>query len=188
MTAKDVTPSEVIGWKLLREEVLKRDGHRCRNCASDKHLEVHHLQPVAAESDGVDENGYALSGDRRIVPASGLLTLCKLCHDALHEARVISRHAVDVSLLGPVPAQEREWNNIFELWELNGRVLPFKVMREGWNQELDHFTLVERVEIKRWPYGFAWGRYIREGKAGEQQKIGGAGSYQWRLIGRAPPN
>jgi 5-methylcytosine-specific restriction endonuclease McrA len=29
-------------WKELRASILERDGHRCRNCGSEKELTVHH--------------------------------------------------------------------------------------------------------------------------------------------------
>jgi hypothetical protein len=174
---------ERVGWQRLKERILARDGHRCRNCTSERYLEVHHWQPVAEECSGVDVRGYSTSGqDARIVPESGLVTLCQICHNALTEARKIVRLSEDSSLLGPVSVPERDWHNIFELWALNDRQLPMKVVRESWNQTADHYMLVERIEIRRWPYGFAWGRYFRNGEAAEQQKIGSAGSYQWRKL------
>ncbi|AZO63055.1 MAG: hypothetical protein EOQ54_26900 [Mesorhizobium sp.] len=74
------------------------------------------------------------------------------------------------------------WRNIFQLWELNGRTVPFDVIKESWLQLPSHFIRVERVVIKKWPYGFAWGRYVRDGVAAEQQQISGAGTYSWRRV------
>ena len=57
-----------------------------------------------------------------------------------------------------------------------------KVLKETWNPDTDHFFLVERIEIRKWPYGFAWGRYHRDGKSDAQQKISAAGTYQWKRV------
>jgi hypothetical protein len=38
---------------------------------------------------------------------------------------------------------------------------------------------VEKIQISKWPYGFAWGRYFREGETGELDKITSAGTYSW---------
>lgn len=47
--------------------------------------------------------------------------------------------------------------------------------------KVSQYYLVERVEIGKWPYGKAWGRYVREGVAGELEKIANSGTYTWRL-------
>ena len=49
----------------LREEILERDGHRCRGCRSAGRLHVHHRRP------GVN--------DREL-----LISLCAACHARLH--------------------------------------------------------------------------------------------------------
>jgi len=46
--------------------------------------------------------------------------------------------------------------NIFELWKENGEKLPFRIRRDNWLMP-DVFILVEKVEIKKWPYGIAHG-------------------------------
>lgn len=173
---------ERVSWQRLRASVLARDGDRCRNCTSDKYLEVHHWQPVAAESAGIDGRGYSTGCDPQIVPESGLVTLCQVCHSALTDARKIVRMSEDPMRLGPVFVPERDCHNIFELWALNDRHLPMKVVRGSWNQAADHHMLVERIEIRKWPYGHAWGRYCRNGEVAEEQKIGSAGSYQWGKV------
>jgi hypothetical protein len=120
--------------------------------------------------------------DPLLVPETGLVTLCLICHGSLTKARERAEIRDDISKLGPLTVPEREWSNIFELWDVNERQLPFKVVRESWNQASDHYILVERIEVRNWPYGFAWGRYFRDGKAGEEHKIGSGGSFQWRKI------
>jgi hypothetical protein len=52
--------------------------------------------------------------------------------------------------------------NVFQLWKEGGERLPFKVIRWTWNNATSAF-LVERIEIGKWPYGKAWGRFIRNG-------------------------
>ena len=177
MESQDTTGRDSVSWQRLRTRVLERDGHRCRNCTSKEYLEVHHWQPVAVDSAGIDARGY--SGNPQIVPEPRLVTLCQICHSALTEARKIVRLSNDSSRLGPVSVQER---TVFELWALNDRQLSMQVVRERWRQSADHYMLVERIEIRNWPYGFAWGRYYRNGEAAEEQKIGSAGSYEWREL------
>jgi hypothetical protein len=169
-------------WMQLRASILERDGHRCRNCGSEKELTVHHWRPVASESEGVSAWGYGEGANPIVVPASGLVTVCVICHGSLEAARERVKIRDRVEELAPQTVPERDWHNIFEVWDQNGRTLPFKVVRESWSQTGNHYYLVEKIEIRYWPYGFAWGRYVRDGNAGEEQKIRGAGSYQWRKV------
>ena len=83
-------------------------------------------------------------------------------------------------------------SNIFELWRHNGELLPFGARRASW-AETTH-VVVEEIEIRRWPYGDAFGWvYVR----GEKQPrldakvpfsargvpdISCAGSYQWSFV------
>ena len=57
-------PGELKTW---RDEVMKRDGHICALCGSDKNLHVHHIKPVKLEP------FFALDPDYG-------LTLCQTCH------------------------------------------------------------------------------------------------------------
>lgn len=77
----------------------------------------------------------------------------------------ITAHAPDegVSLPEPASVPAGDWHNIFELWVLNDRKLPMKVVRESWSPASDHYMLVEKIEVRKWPYGYAWGRYVRNG-------------------------
>jgi len=83
--------------------------------------------------------------------------------------------------------------NIFEIWKDNGEVIPFAVRRNNWSSE--YYTVVEKIEIKKWPYGNAYGyptkngiysnhyEYSREWK--ENKIIPCAGSFQWSLVPNA---
>lgn len=82
--------------------------------------------------------------------------------------------------------------NIFELWRENGEKLPFKVRRENWTMP-NVFILVEDIEIKKWPYGTAYGKSMNIIKSGEEiisnnqyhcrnGIVGCAGCYQWILF------
>ena len=62
----------------VRQEVLRRDGYRCRECdwshdewnpSDPRHLELHHVKHHAKGGENVKEN---------------LNTLCTVCHDRLH--------------------------------------------------------------------------------------------------------
>lgn len=54
-------------WKVLRLEILERDGFKCRSCGSPRRLEVDHVKPV--------RNAPHLSFDK-----ANLQTLCAACH------------------------------------------------------------------------------------------------------------
>jgi hypothetical protein len=172
-------------WLALRERILERDGRKCRNCLSADLLNIHHWRPMAAEAEGVTNWGYSETGNPLLVPESALVTLCRLCHSVLEDSRrrmVRLRNVESEPEPGPPHTEAVGSRNIFQLWELNGRTVPFKAIKESWLQSSSHFMLIERVVIKKWPYGFAWGCYVRDGVAGEQQKINGAGTYSWRMV------
>jgi len=78
---------------------------------------------------------------------------------------------------------DTEWKNIFQLWQENGGQLPFTVAKSTWSAEAGHYLVVEKIDIKKWPYGFAWGQYHWNGVPGERGKISAAGTYNWRLVG-----
>ena len=56
-------------WKALRENTLDRDNHKCRICGKTIGLDVHHIN---------GQNRFNES------PAD-LMTLCRKCHDIIHE-------------------------------------------------------------------------------------------------------
>ena len=64
------------GYANTKAYVLTRDGYTCQRCqgkTKDQRLEVHHL--VFRSQQGSDDE-------------ANLLTLCKTCHDGLHEGRI----------------------------------------------------------------------------------------------------
>ena len=79
--------------------------------------------------------------------------------------------------------------NVFEIWDENGRKLPFSVRRDTWGPE--YCAVVEEIEIRKWPYGIARGYSARNGcrnthfsydsKWRQDRQIPNAGSYQWTL-------
>lgn len=71
-------------------------------------------------------------------------------------------------------------SNVFQLWKDGGEKLPFKVIRWTWSHT--SYFIVEEVQIGKWPYGKAWGRFVRDGVHGELQQIDNAGSYHWKAV------
>jgi hypothetical protein len=74
-----------------------------------------------------------------------------------------------------------ERNNLFELWKQNNEQLPFKATLDSWSEEAGHYVLIEKIEIKKWPYGTAYGQYFFYGKAGRIGKIDNSGTYRWKI-------
>lgn len=80
--------------------------------------------------------------------------------------------------------------NIFQIWESLGRITPFAVRRDNWRSEF--YTIVERIECEKMPYGKAFGFSVAQGqysdhydydkKWRESGSIPSAGSYQWTLV------
>lgn len=168
-------------WLELSKAVRVRDGHSCRNCGAGDHLEVHHWLPLPEHQRLVDQRGYAKVGNPLIVHESGLVTLCRECHSALTERR--TRQAIlSRPELRKLAVPDRKSDNVFELWALNDKRVPFNVCKDTWSLQTAQFYQVERIEITKWPYGHAWGRYVRDGVEGDYGKIPNAGTYSWRLI------
>ncbi|MEA1975968.1 MAG: RNA-guided endonuclease IscB [Bacillota bacterium] len=66
----------LYGYSNKREFALKRDNYKCQHCkgkSKDSKLEVHHI--VFRSNDGSDE-------------PENLITLCKTCHDKLHDGKI----------------------------------------------------------------------------------------------------
>ncbi len=74
---KRTTPQE------LKDEVRKRDGHRCRWCGAAKMLEVHHVQYLSQGGQDHEHN---------------LLTLCKAHHDLAHSNKTAYQKTLQLVL------------------------------------------------------------------------------------------
>ena len=59
-------------WRHLRDQALRRDGHRCRLCRNAKATSVHH-------------RSYEHCDDNFVAPLDDLVSLCMRCHDIVHE-------------------------------------------------------------------------------------------------------
>jgi hypothetical protein len=179
---KDYPDYSCIGWLQLRAEIVERDGHVCRNCGYGEGLQVHHCLPLAEYADQVDHLGYAKGKCPLRVHTSGLITLCAECHREMTERRRRRALHANRRLRTMSGDEAHHLHNIFELWALNGETVPFKVFRYGWSKMADHYYLVEKLEIRKWPYGTAWGTYYRNGEPLNGGKIAGAGTYRWQYV------
>ena len=56
-------------YKLLQQQVLRRDGWKCQFCGSRSNLEVHHKEFRSQGGDDSEEN---------------LISLCAGCHSRVH--------------------------------------------------------------------------------------------------------
>lgn len=65
-------------WRKKREEILKRDSHKCRNCGSEKNLQVHHRQYHYNKVTGFAKQIWDYKD-------KFLITLCKACHETGHK-------------------------------------------------------------------------------------------------------
>lgn len=74
-----------------------------------------------------------------------------------------------------------EEKNLFQLWKENNEQLPFKAILNSWSEEAGHYALIEKIEIKKWPYGTAYGQYFFHGNPGKIGKIDNAGCYRWEI-------
>ena len=63
-------------WKAKREERLKHDKYQCQLCHTAKNLVVHHVT--------YDRLGHE--------DLSDLVTLCKKCHESVHEKDLENKH------------------------------------------------------------------------------------------------
>ena len=62
-------------WRRKRREILKKHGFRCELCGSGTNLNVHHITYENLPDECDDD----------------LLSVCKRCHDKIHEADVKSK-------------------------------------------------------------------------------------------------
>jgi len=87
----------------------------------------------------------------------------------------------------------KEGKNIFQIWEELGQKTPFAVRRANWGPEF--YTVVVQVEIKKFPYGYAYGYPTHNGVYSDHYEydkywrerglIPCGGCYQWTLVPNA---
>lgn len=78
--------------------------------------------------------------------------------------------------------EQIEPKNIFELWRENGENLPIFVRKGTWSDAKGHYARIDRIEVKNWPYGIAYGQYFFHGRAGKKGQIDASGTYQWKIV------
>lgn len=76
-------------WNALRWEVLKRDGFKCVQCQSKRHLQVDHIRAVRDYPEGSYEIG-------------NLQALCRRCHSA----------KTRIEIHGELPPERLAWKNL----------------------------------------------------------------------------
>lgn len=76
-------------WRVLRMEILERDGFACRSCGSAGRLEVDHIQPVRTHPELSYEPG-------------NLQALCPSCHT--RKTRIECGHK-------PLPEPRQSWRD-----------------------------------------------------------------------------
>ena len=64
-------------WKMKREKILDRDGHKCQWCGRTDHLQVHHKYYMK-----YPDGRFAEPWD---YPDDKLITLCEDCHRKWHQ-------------------------------------------------------------------------------------------------------
>lgn len=69
---------EDVRWKAKTIQIKKRDGHKCRNCGTNKYLSVHHRQYHFILSLNQFKNPWDY-------PEDLLITLCNKCHFSGHK-------------------------------------------------------------------------------------------------------
>lgn len=87
----------------------------------------------------------------------------------------------------------RKEKNIIQIWQEIGENVPFAVRNYRWSDQ--YYTIVEKVEIGKWPYGYAYGyptingqysdHYERNKEWREKRWIPLAGCYQWTFVENA---
>ena len=70
---KDNIQFRGVGWKVIRQDILRRDGFVCRNpkCTSVDELDVHHIKRYIISKDNSPKN---------------LITLCGKCHKSVENS------------------------------------------------------------------------------------------------------
>lgn len=76
-------------WRIIRDEILERDGHRCTRCGGTDRVQVHHVVPYRYSKSHAPSN---------------LTTLCRSCH-SIEEIKCNA--AMRATLLNGKPRREK---------------------------------------------------------------------------------
>jgi 5-methylcytosine-specific restriction protein A len=124
-------------WRLIRREVLERDGHRCRAEGCDaRATEVDHEVPVRLG--GTDD-------------MSNLFSLCKPCHSrkTMRELRGDGRILGTEDRLPPPSTTDSETERVRVHRELKERVM--ELMRQGWaDQQIANELGCSTLHFRKW--------------------------------------
>jgi hypothetical protein len=73
-----------------------------------------------------------------------------------------------------------KFENVLQIWDRSGRVLPFSVRRRSWSDR--SVFVVRRVVVKKFPYGKVYGDFYRDGVVSKRHKnivLACSGCYEW---------
>lgn len=154
-------------WQTLRAKALERDGRSCQTCGHKKSLHVHHRRYPK-------RLGHE--------PLTYLITLCKDCHEAIHEAlkragRKIPGDWSSKPAKASKPERLTKWQEILlkvptddEFWlppKDDGKLFRYKDFREFFKSPLKGLRLFTRRKVgRRWYYmitdeGLAERKYLK---------------------------
>jgi len=84
-----------LRWKTLRERIASRDGRACVQCRGGGELHVHHSH-------------YRAGREPWEYRDSDLFTLCKKCHDKVHDLPVVKATPVEIQHGNPAIRAAKE--------------------------------------------------------------------------------
>lgn len=70
--------------------------------------------------------------------------------------------------------------NVFQIWDSLGQKTPFAVRKSYWAKE--SYTVITKIEIRKMPYGKAFGFFVKNGWKGREEEVRSPGVYDWSLV------
>jgi hypothetical protein len=73
--------------------------------------------------------------------------------------------------------------NVLQIWDALGRVVPFSVRRWSWSEHSEF--VVRRIVVKKFPCGDVYGDYCHDGHISQRNRnkqLVCSGCYQWVLV------
>lgn len=116
-------------WKVKRAQRLQRDGYRCAICGTGKNLQVHHITYDDLGSESIEN----------------LLTLCKRCHEQVHESDLAKKSkAATVRPLSVLRLPSRSYNALMraDLQSIEA------VSRSAADGELDDVRGIGKMQLR----------------------------------------